>query len=224
MEKVANGVHAVGGYVNAFLVDGDQGVVLVDTGLPKKEGLIENALAAIGRSPSDIRAIVLTHAHVDHTGGAAAMKSASSADLFAPEGDVAAIEGDAPVPAPPMMKGPMKLMLKLLPAAPPVSVDHKVSEGNDAVLPDDMTAIDTPGHTPGHTSFLLSREGGILFVGDAAASKKGSIVPGFPNAGGGPEIARSIIHLAEFEFKTALFGHADPISTGASEAFRAFAS
>ncbi len=222
MEKVANGVHAIGGYVNAFLVDGDEGVVLIDTGLPKKEGLIENGLAAIGRSPSDIVAILVTHSHVDHIGGAAEIKAASGASLYASHRDTKAIEGAAPIPAPPMMKGPMKVMLRLMPKPTPVAVDHSISEVDDSSLPGDLTAVDTPGHTPGHTSFLLARDGGILFVGDAAANKRGTVVPGFPNAGGGPLVAESIRHIGEFEFDVAVFGHSDPITQNASAAFRAF--
>ncbi len=224
MERVANGIHAVGGYVNSYIIDGDQGVVLVDTGLPKKEGLIENALAAIGRSPTDVLSIVLTHCHVDHMGGAARMKEASNAELLASIGDTPAIQGEASIPPPPMMKGPLKLLTRLLPKPTSAMVDHLISEENPAGLPDDMKAIDTPGHTPGHTSFLLDRDGGVLFVGDAAANRKGVVNPGFPNAGGGGQVTKSIRHLGDFEFDVALFGHAPPIKSGASAAFRAFAS
>lgn len=69
MKKVGNGIYAVGGYVNAYIVDSDQGVTLIDTGLPKKDGLISDVLEVIGRNPSDVKAIVLTHSHTDHAGG-----------------------------------------------------------------------------------------------------------------------------------------------------------
>lgn len=224
METVAEGVHLVGsGYVNAYVVDGDQGVVLIDTGLPKKEGLVTKALAAIGRSGADVAAIVLTHSHADHTGSAAALKALTGANVIASQIDTPAIQGQEPIPVPPMLSGPLSVLGKLVPKPTPVTVDHMVAENDPPGLPDDFTALDTPGHTPGHTSYLLERADGVLFVGDAAAAQKsGEVTRGFPNARGGPEIDASIRHLATFDFEVAVFGHSGPIREGASEAFRAF--
>ena len=223
MDRVADGIYATRGYVSAYLIDGDQGVVLVDTGLPKKDGLIANGLSSIGRKLEDIVTIVLTHSHTDHMGSAAALKEASRSVVVAPSVDTPAIQGEVPIPSPPMMRGPLKLISKMLPTPTPVIVDHRISESYQGGLPDDFKAIDTPGHTPGHTSYLLDRQGGVMFVGDAAANKKGSITKGFPNAGGGPEIDTSIRHLGDFDFQTALFGHASPITSNAAEAFRNYA-
>jgi glyoxylase-like metal-dependent hydrolase (beta-lactamase superfamily II) len=223
MDTVSPGVHQIGRYVNAFVVDGDQGVVLIDTGLPRREGLVTKALATIGRSTADVRAIVLTHAHVDHVGSAAALEALTGATVIAPLLDTPAIQGTEPLPHPPMFRGAMGLFGRILPGAEPVVVDHMVTENSDDALPDDFRAIDTPGHTPGHTSFLLERGGGVMFVGDAAASdRRGAVIRGFPNLRGGPIIDTSIRHLGGFEFAIALFGHSAPIVTGASEAFRAF--
>lgn len=224
METLASGIHLVGsGYVNAYLVDGDEGVVLIDTGLPKKEGRVTSALASIGRSTADIVAIVLTHSHADHIGSAAALKALSGANVIASRIDSPAIQGEEPIAVPPMLSGPFSFLGRLVPKPTPVTVDHMVAEGDRIGLPADLTAIDTPGHTPGHTSFLLERETGILFVGDAAAADRaGKVTRGFPNARGGPEIDISIRHLADYEFDMALFGHSSPIATRASEAFRAF--
>jgi hypothetical protein len=109
------------------------------------------------------------------------------------------------------------------PDAPPVEVDHFVSEGAADLLPGDLRAIDTPGHTPGHTSYLLDRAGGVLFVGDAAvATKDGRVKRGSSNRST-PEIDGSLRHLAEFEFAFAAFSHSQPIPTRASGAFQRFA-
>lgn len=223
MERITNGVHPVGGgYVNAYLVDGDEGLVLIDTGLPKKQGAVAEAVKGIGRTMADIQAIVLTHAHTDHIGSAAAVKAESGAEVVASTVDAPAIEGDGPLTAPPMMVGPLKFLTNLLPKPDPVSVDRRVSEDFSTGMPGDFKVIDTPGHTPGHTSYLLDRDGGVLFVGDAAANKKGTITKGFPNAGGGEVIDQSIRHLAEFDFEVAVFGHAAPITSNAASAFRAY--
>ncbi|MFZ0012724.1 MAG: MBL fold metallo-hydrolase [Acidimicrobiia bacterium] len=223
MKKVGTGIFMVGGYVNAYVVDGDQGVTLIDTGLPKRDGLITDALNVIGRRPADVMAIVLTHSHNDHTGGAALLKEATGATLIAPELETAVIEGRAQVPPPPMLAGPLSFLNRLTPRAMPANVDVMVTEAAQEGMPSDLTVLDTPGHTPGHTSYLLDRGGGVLFVGDAAATRRdGSIGPGFFNRGAGRILGESIAHMSELEFESALFGHSDPIEAGASGVFRAF--
>ena len=60
-----------GDYINTFaLVDADGQVTLIDTGLKSAPKRIIAALAAIGKRPQDVTRIVLTHAHLDHAGGA----------------------------------------------------------------------------------------------------------------------------------------------------------
>lgn len=224
METIASGVHWVsGGYVNSYVIDGDEGVTLIDTLLPKKEGTVISALGEIGRSIDDVVAIVLTHSHADHAGSAAALKQASGARLYASPADAPAIRGDAKPPHPPMMdRVPfLKPVMGLLPAPPAVAVDELVSEGMEGRLPADLKAIDTPGHTPGHTSYLLEREGGILFVGDAAAAKKGEISRGWFNRKR-DDIDASIRRLAESDFTGACFGHSRPLDADAATAFRRF--
>lgn len=223
MRKVGNGIYVAGGYVNSYIVDGDQGVTLIDTGLPKKDGLITNALVEIGRKLSDVKAIVLTHSHNDHAGGAAVLKQATGATLIASSIDSPAIEGTEPVPAPPMLPGAFSFLTKLMPKASPAMVDLMVTEAAQVGMPDDLQVIDTPGHTPGHTSYLLDRDAGVVFVGDAAMTdRNGAVVPGFINRGGGKVLRDSIVHMAEFNFESALFGHSAPLKTGADRLFRAF--
>lgn len=223
METVANGVHQIGAGGNAFVVDGDQGVVLIDTGMPGRQDEIESTLRRIGRDPGEVAAILLTHAHVDHTGGAARLRDRTGAPVLAPVVDAPAIRGEAPAPPPPMLSGLLRPLTRFFPDPDPVEVDHEVSESRTGGIPDDFTVIDSPGHTPGHISYLLDRSGRILFVGDAAVGKDGRVAKGFMNRHT-PQFDASIRHLAEHDFETAFFGHSAPIESGASAAFASFAS
>jgi hydroxyacylglutathione hydrolase len=76
------------GMVNCHLIAGPGGCVLVDTGLPGSEGKIARALNRLGLAFSDIRLIVITHAHVDHAGSAAAVRALSGAPIVAHAGDL----------------------------------------------------------------------------------------------------------------------------------------
>lgn len=232
METIAPGVHQVDklgplpSLVHSFVVDGDEGVVLVDAGLPRFDGAIRATLATIGRSLPDVVAIVLTHAHTDHLGGAAALQRDSGAEVWASVVDAPAVEGKAPNPPPPIASrlGYLAALFRLMPDGDPVAVDYRVSEGSDTPLPADFSVIDTPGHTPGHVSYLLDRAGGVLFVGDAAVStRKGTIARG-PMNRAEPTFDASVRHLAEFPFEVACFGHADPVLTGAAGRFQQFAT
>jgi len=74
--RIGDGVHQIGaGYVNSFIIDGREGVTMVDTLLPGKEAVIGEGLRGIGRSFDDVRAILLNHCHADHAGSAAAVKA-----------------------------------------------------------------------------------------------------------------------------------------------------
>lgn len=224
MKSIIDGVYQVGGAVNSFIIDGDQGVTLVDTGMPRRHGAILRDLDSIGRRPDDITAIVVTHAHFDHVGGAAALKRESRAEVFVSEGDAAAARGDEPQPLAPVFgRVPIlaPLFRRMLPHGEPVGVDHVIAEGATG-LPEDLAVLDTPGHTPGHVSYLLDRSGGVLFVGDAAVgTKQGGVKRGYMNRST-PTFDASVQHIAEHDFTIACFGHSPPLRTDAAGAFRRF--
>jgi glyoxylase-like metal-dependent hydrolase (beta-lactamase superfamily II) len=85
---------------NLYIIDGDGGVTLVDTLNRGREGAIAQNLKEVGRTLDDVRAILLTHSHMDHTGSAAAIKSASQARVYASEADTPAIQGIVKPPNP----------------------------------------------------------------------------------------------------------------------------
>ncbi len=225
MRTIANGVHQVSRGVNAFIVDGDEGVTLIDTGLPKRHGAIEDGLREIGRTPQDVTSILITHAHVDHVGGASALVAAAGAELFIGERDAPAARGEVEKQGPPVLDrvGFLKPLFKLLPDSDAVEVHHEISEASPGGLPGQFQVIDTPGHTRGHVCYLLNRNGGVLFVGDAALrSRKGTVKRGYMNRAF-PTFDASIRHIAGFDFEIACFGHSPPVTAHARGAFQLLA-
>jgi glyoxylase-like metal-dependent hydrolase (beta-lactamase superfamily II) len=226
MREVTSGVHQVTRGVNSFVIDGDEGVVLVDTGIPRFHGAIEAGLAGIGRSLSDVVAILVTHAHMDHVGGLAALRAASGANVYASRADTPAVEGRVAMSPPPFAdRIPfIRPVFGWLPSVAPVSVDHPVGAGPIDGLPEDITVIDTSGHTAGHVSYLLDRSGGVVFVGDAAVhTRGGGVKRGWMNRAT-PEFDASLRRLAATRFEIACFGHSKPLTVDASGAFQRFTS
>jgi glyoxylase-like metal-dependent hydrolase (beta-lactamase superfamily II) len=68
--------------VNWYLVEDGDGVTVVDAGAPKYRPQLEVALARLGRSLGDVAAIVLTHAHSDHTGFAEALREETGVPVY----------------------------------------------------------------------------------------------------------------------------------------------
>ena len=70
------------GIVNTFLIDAPDGCVLVDAGMPGCEADILRGVAAAGRRPTDVRHLIVTHAHPDHIGSLATVRAATGAAVY----------------------------------------------------------------------------------------------------------------------------------------------
>jgi glyoxylase-like metal-dependent hydrolase (beta-lactamase superfamily II) len=82
-ELIADGIYGlVGGGVNVFLLDDPrEGLTLIDAGLPGWGKRILALIAEIGRRPTDLRRILITHADVDHIGVLAALVAAAGSEI-----------------------------------------------------------------------------------------------------------------------------------------------
>ena len=72
------------GMANAFLIEGDDGLTLIDAGYPGKEAAVFEAIRGLGRSPNQLKHLIFTHGHPDHIGSAAAIVLETGQDLHAP--------------------------------------------------------------------------------------------------------------------------------------------
>jgi len=96
--ELAPGIHSLGhgkgGHVHAFLIDDGGELSLVDTLFEDDARLVLDAIRGLGRSVTDLKRIVLTHAHRSHLGGLAALKRASGAKVYAHEWEADIIAGE----------------------------------------------------------------------------------------------------------------------------------
>lgn len=69
-------------WVGAYLIDTGSGLILIDTAVAESAYLLVDSIYQLGYRPQDIKKILISHAHVDHCGGAALMKALMGAELY----------------------------------------------------------------------------------------------------------------------------------------------
>ena len=223
MREVADGVIQIPiGYVNAYAVVVDDGVVLVDTGIPGRADKVARAIEAARRPIGEVHTILLTHWHPDHVGSVAELRRRSGARVVAHAIDAQLIDGGTKAQPP---KGFMRVVAAIMPPPEPVPVDEALTADGPISVPG-FTAIHTPGHTRGHMSFLLDRGGGVLFAGDAAGGRRNGRIRRSPRQVTEDRAAElaSIARLGNLSFESAVFGHGRAISREAAQRFREFAA
>ena len=227
-DEIISGVYGISmGFVNAFLIKADDGLVLVDSGLPKRKDTILKAVAGVAGQPADLRHILVTHHHVDHIGRLADLKEASDAKSYVHPADTPIVRGDQPQPGanPSSLLGKLAgpLLERLSPAAVAAAVDVEVEDGQELPIGGGVKVVHTPGHTPGHVSYLLPGRGGVLFVGDAAANILRLGMPMGVFTADREQAKESIRKLAGLEFDIAFFGHGRVLKGEANLRFRRLA-
>lgn len=224
---LAEGIYRIptlGDFINSFaFVEDDGSVTLVDCGVKRAPKKIVAALASIGKHPSDVQRIVLTHAHFDHAGGAARMvdeTSADGVDVHAddahyvrtgtrPPGDSASTAG------------------RLLARAPwgdfrATPVAEELVDGQLIDVAGGLRVLHTPGHTPGHISLLHPRSG-VLITGDSIFNMNARM--SWPTKLACTSFRQNVqtAHvLGEIEYAVAAFTHGPEIRDDAREQVRGF--
>ena len=223
IETIAPGVHSLSlGYVNAILLDDDDGPVIVDTGVPDSAGKILAGFQELGHAPEDVQKIIVTHKHVDHTGSLADLKSATGAPAVMHPVDAASVrigESIRPVkPSPGIFSKIMAVVMRMTSAnLDPVTIEEEVNDGDKLAIAGGIEVLHTPGHSAGHISLYLPRDGGILIVGDAAINVMGLRYPPiFEDMAAGMS---SLQRLSALQFNTAAFMHGKSLNGAASKRF-----
>ncbi|MHB1583916.1 MAG: MBL fold metallo-hydrolase [Acidimicrobiales bacterium] len=208
--------------VNSYLfVDDDGTVTLVDTGLRGAPKHLVAALSEVGKRPADVARIVLTHAHPDHGGGAETMRRRSGAPVEIHADDAAYLRAGRRPPADPAV--PLARVLAFFGSRQPsCEVDGTFAEGDVLAVAGGLRVLHTPGHSPGHCSFLHERSG-VLVTGDALFNFRHrvsySIAAFCSNAALSKETAD---RLGEVDYEIAAFTHGPEIRHDARAAVRAF--
>ena len=135
--RIIANVYYVGtsGYAS-YLVTSDQGHILIDTGYASFVPMIRKNVEQLGFRFQDIKILLVTHAHRDHSGGAFRVKELTGAQLMVMDQDAKAVE-----------TGGIDMR--------PVKVDRVLHDKDEVRLGGvKVVAYRTPGHTPGNTTFV----------------------------------------------------------------------
>lgn len=217
-----NGVVTVRGVLAgigwAYLIETQNGMILVDAGSRGWERRILSILDKTGRD--DLRLILITHAHLDHYGSAAAIRRHTGAPIAAHRADASAmVNGETPLGSArswgKLVEWSMPIVQRFL-RPPSTQVDIFADDGwrlDDYGL--DAIVLHTPGHTPGSITLIV--EGGLMFAGDLVSAR------GWPHAQwfyatSWPEVGVSIDKLKTYKPEWVFTGHSGSAIRG--EAFQ----
>ena len=163
--EILPGIHQVDGVNgNCYIIVRD-GLTIIDTGLPRNsQKILAYIRDQLYRQPQDIRTIILTHYHIDHTGNVTALKIASGglAKVAVHEADAAYVSGTM---SPPRPKGGIGLLVRTLGIFMRPDIFRPDILLRDGERVDGLVCIHLPGHTPGSIG-LLDEGTKTFFAGD----------------------------------------------------------
>jgi len=220
-------------HTNWFIVEASDGITVVDAGVPRSWDSLHAALRELGRTPSDIKALVLTHAHFDHVGFAERARTELGIPVYVHE-------NDAPLARHPLQythERPRSRYCLTHPKALPIVASlvaaralwprpvREVERYTTGVLPvpGSPEIVPTPGHTLGHCALAFPDRDAVI-AGDAVvmldpytAELGPRIVAGAATADSARAL-ESLDALAATGVGTVLTGHGEPWRAGAAEA------
>jgi glyoxylase-like metal-dependent hydrolase (beta-lactamase superfamily II) len=210
MKRVIDGVHVVPmGNANAYLIEGADGLTLVDAGFPNKEAAVFAAIRSLGRTPDQLKHLILTHGHPDHIGSAAAIVRETGARTYMHQVDIPLAETGGPfrpmTPAPGLLRQVLcRVIYEHNERLAPVAIDEPLIDGTTLPIAGGIDIIHVPGHCAGQVA-LLWRSGRMLFAADVFMNIMGLGDPlGFENL---KEGRASQGKLAGLSFDAVGFGH-----------------
>jgi glyoxylase-like metal-dependent hydrolase (beta-lactamase superfamily II) len=235
------GLHRLGDRaVNFYVLAEGADLTLVDAGLPAHYGQLTTLLTRIGRSVRDIRAILLTHAHLDHLGLAERIRCEAGATVWVHELDAPALADPRRPAAGARPEGRLSRYLLRRPSAVAVPLHlaragafgtaavteaSHLSEGMVLDLPGRPRVIEVPGHTPGSVAFHLPAPG-VILTGDALVTRDdltsttGPVIVSAAFTHNTAQALASIGSLAALNASLVLPGHGDPYQDGIGKAVR----
>lgn len=201
--------------LNSYLWLGNSGVTIFDTGWESSASIIEAALLELGRRPSDVERVILSHFHDDHAGAAAEISGWSDSEIVCSVVEAPVIRGSADGPLPRFTAAERAIHAEPTrpPRAQPCRVDTEVVDGDTLAFAGGAHVLHVPGHTPGSIALHIP-DLDLVLTGDSVAEFNGQVVLGVFNVDR-HETALSAHKIASTGASAAGFGHGEPVLSNA---------
>lgn len=160
------GLHKVRGIMSVphVLVD-EHGAVLLDAGFPGDQRSIQHTLKQVGLGARDVRAILVTHGHIDHVGGAAALQAWCGAPVYAHPLDQPHFDGVYRYRGFARVCGALECAARVVTRYRRPKIDVPIADGDELPFWGGLRVVHLPGHTIGHCGFYSAKHD-LLFSGD----------------------------------------------------------
>lgn len=177
--EVAEGVHRFGTQrINWYVVESDDGLTVVDAGLPAHRSQLDTWIDANGYALEDVEALVLTHADADHVGFAAELAD-RGIPVYCHPADRPLLEGQPQGPPswfirnlwhPAFFVYALEMVRDGIRSVESVDDFEPIADGDGLPVPGEPRVLFAPGHTPGCCALYLE-DRDVLLCGDVLATR-----------------------------------------------------